>query len=213
MVAVFPLAGEERVALQGVSWKFYESMLQELGETRVVRVAYDRGVLEIMSPLMPHERGKCGIDRLIAALAEALDLPLVSAGSLTCKREDLSRGAEPDACYYIQNESLVRSKEHIRLPEDPPPDLVVEVEFSSSAIDKLSLYAAMGVPEFWRYDGSTLRVYSLVADEYVQQEMSPTFAPIPVAEMPRFLKEAREIGEIPMVKKFRAWVQQKIAEG
>jgi hypothetical protein len=82
MVAAFPLAGEERVALQGVSWKFYESMLQELGEARIARMAYDRGVLEIMSPLMPHERGKCSIDRLIAALAEALDLPLISAGSL-----------------------------------------------------------------------------------------------------------------------------------
>jgi Uma2 family endonuclease len=207
MVAVFPLAGEERVALQGVSWKFYESMLQELGETRVVRVTYDRGVLEITSPLMPHERGKCSIDRLIAALAEELDLPLVSADSLTCKREDLSRGAEPDACYYIQNERLVRSKAHIRLPEDPPPDLVVEIELSSSAIDKLSLYAAMGVPEFWRYDGSKLRIYSLIADRYVQQEISPTFTPIPVSEIPRCLKEAKEIGEIPMVKTFRAWVQ------
>jgi Uma2 family endonuclease len=210
MVAAFPLAGEERISLQSVSWQFYESMLQELGENRAVRVAYDRGVLEIMSPLMPHERGKCGIDRLIAALAEALDLPLVSAGSLTCKREDLNRGAEPDLCYYIQNERLVRSKEHIRLPEDPPPDLVIEIEFSSSAVDKLSLYAAMGVPEFWRYDGQKLRVYVLLANEYVQQEISPTFAPIPVKEMPKFLKEAKEIGEIPMVKKFRAWIQEKI---
>jgi hypothetical protein len=156
MVAVFPLAGEERIMLQGVSWKFYESMLQELGEARVVRVAYDRGMLEIMSPLMPHGRGKCGIDLLIAALAEA---------------------------------------------------------FSSSAIDKLSLYAAMGVPEFWRYDGTKLNVYVLLADKYVQQETSPTFAPIPVAEIPQFLREAKEIGEIPMVKKFRAWVQEIIARG
>lgn len=106
MVATVPNIGEERIVLQGVSWQFYESMLQELGESRSVRLTYDRGVLELMAPLMPHESGKCGIDRLIAVLAEELDLNFKSAGSLTCKREDLKRGAEVGCCPHTGIESL-----------------------------------------------------------------------------------------------------------
>jgi Uma2 family endonuclease len=212
MIATAPTVSEERVVLQNVSWHFYESMLQELGENRSVRLTYDRGVLELMSPLMPHESGKCGIDRLVAVLAEELDLNFKSAGSLTCKREDLKRGAEPDVCYYIQNEPLIRHKEQICLPDDPPPDLVVEVEFSSSAVNKLELYAAMGVPEFWRFDGRELRVFTLEGGSYMQQDNSPTFVPISIVEIPRFLLEAKRIGEIPMVRQFRAWVQEKMIQ-
>jgi Uma2 family endonuclease len=161
MTVATPVLAEERVVLQNVTWQLYELMLAQLGENRSVRLAYDQGILELMSPLMPHERSKRLLEKLIDIVLEELDISAVSVGSMTCKREDLGRGSEPDSGYYIQNEPLIRHRETVNLEEDPPPDLVLEVEYSRSAVNKLKLYAAMGVPEFWHYNGKTLRVYRL----------------------------------------------------
>jgi len=209
MTVATPVLAEERVVLQNVTWQLYELMLAQLGENRSVRLAYDQGILELMSPLMSHERSKRLLEKLIDIVLEELDIPAVSVGSMTCKREDLGRGSEPDSGYYLQNEPLIRHRETVNLEEDPPPDLVLEVEYSRSAVNKLKLYAAMGVPEFWRYNGKTLRIYQLFGQEYVQQENSLTFSPILVTEFPQFMQEAKDIGEVAMMKKFRAWVRSQ----
>lgn len=201
---------EQRVILQNISWQTFKAMLTETGEDRISLMTYDQGTLEIMTPLMPHERANRQIERLIWILVEELGLNILSVGSMTCKREDLERGAEPDSSYYIQNEPLVREKDEINLAEDPPPDLVLEVEYSRSAINKLRLYASMRVPEFWRYDGRSLRIYRLDKEEYHLCENSPTFAPVAVSEIPRFIKENKKIGEVAMVRSFRAWVRQQL---
>ena len=104
----------------------------------------------------------------------------------------------------------MRSKEEIDLNQDPPPDLVLEVEYSKSALNKLQLYAAIGVPEFWRYDSSNLRIYQLEARQYVQCENSLTFAPVRTSEIPRFLQQSKEIGEMGVKKAFRAWVKEQL---
>ena len=206
MVTSIPLAAEERITLPNVRWSFYETLLQEVGEHRTVRIAYDRGTLELMSPLSPHERSKRLLEKLIDALLEELDQPAVSVGSMTCKRQDLDRGAEPDTGYYIQQEQAVRTKETIDLNIDPPPDLVLEVEYSSPAIDKLDLYAALGIPELWRYDGQSLRLYQLQQGQYRETQTSLVFPSIPLTELPRFLQTAKQMGELVMIKQFRAWI-------
>lgn len=116
---------------------------------------------------------------------------------------------EPDSAYYLQNEPLIRQNAQIQLPNDPPPDLGVEIEYSSAALDKLPIYAALGVPEVWRYDGRSLFVYTLTASVYEETDLSPAFAPIPVKDIPGFLQLASTLGEIEMVRQFRAWVRQQ----
>jgi Uma2 family endonuclease len=209
MAIAASVLGEERVVLQNMTWQFYALMLEQLEETRSVRLAYDQGTLEIMSPLMPHERSKRLLEKLIDIVLEELNIPAVSVGSMTCKREDLGQGSEPDSSYYIRNEALVREKEIIDLEIDPPPDLILEVEYSHSAVNKLKLYAALGVPELWRYNGKELLIYRLEAQEYVRCETSLTFASLPIRELSKFVQEAKQIGEIPMVKKFRVWVREQ----
>jgi Uma2 family endonuclease len=39
--------------------------------------------------------------------------------------------SEPDECFYIQNLSAVKGKKRIDLNQDPPPDLVVEIDITS----------------------------------------------------------------------------------
>ncbi len=161
MVAIEPLA-ETRTLLTNISWQTFKVILAEMGSQRNNRIAYSSGIVEIMTPLMPHENSNRLIEAFIGVMCEELGLEIKRTGSLTLIGDDLERGGEPDSSYYIQNESLVRSKENIDLATDPPPDLVLEVEYSRSAIDKLALYASMEIPECWRFNGSILRVYTLI---------------------------------------------------
>lgn len=202
---------ETRDVLQNISWQTFKAMLADMGCERNKRLAYDNGILEIMTPLMPHENSNRMIEGFVLVLCEEFGLEVKSAGSLTMTRDDLEQGAEPDSSYYIQNEVLVRNKENIDLNIDPPPDLVLEVEYSKSKINKLILYAAMGVPEFWRYNGTVLRIYTLNNGQYFQSESSPTFGPVLVAEIPRFIQESKKIGQIAATRAFRSWVRQQMS--
>lgn len=203
------LPKDERIVLEAVSWQFYETLLREINDNRTLRIAYDRGRVELMSPSMPHERSKRLLEKLIDALLEELEQPAVSVGSMTCKRQDLARGVEPDTGYYIQNERSVRALSSIDLTQAPAPDLIVEVEYSSSAINKLDLYAALGVPELWRYDGQRLRIFQLQTGEYEMVQQSLAFPNLAILDLPKFMQLAKQEGEIVMIKQFRRWVQQQ----
>ena len=201
----------QRATLSNISWHTFETILAEMGDNRSTRLAYDHGTLEIMTPLMPHEHNNRLLEHLVFALAEELNLNLKSTGSVTCKRQDLQRGVEPDSSFYIQNEPVMRSKQNLDLSQDPPPDLVIEVDYTSASVDRLPIYLALGVPEVWRYDEPVMQIYQLREGVYLPCDVSPTFANLPLTtEIPRFLQESLKIGEIPMIRSFRDWVKQQI---
>lgn len=201
--------GEQRVLLKNISWHLFESLLEAVGEDRSSRLAYDQGTLEIMTPLLPHEHSKRLIEKLIDILVEELNLNIKSIGSMTCKREEVSRGIEPDSGFYIQNEPLVRDREEIDLDRDPPPDLMLEVDFTNSSLNKFPIYIALGVPEIWRYAEGNLQIYQLQQGQYIPVNSSPTFA-IPLTEIPRFLEQSNRVGEAQMLRTFRAWVREQL---
>jgi Uma2 family endonuclease len=200
------LSGEQRTLLQGVSWSTYESLLADLGEHRG-RIAYDNGMLEIMAPSKTHEGLKRIIGRLLETYSLEMGIEILSTSSLTLKRSELLKGAEADESYYVQNEAQVRHKD-IDLAVDPPPDLAIEVEISRSALDRLGIYAGLGVPELWRHDGNSLRVYLLSADgKYHLSEKSRAFSALPLEEFRRFLARWTSLSETQLVISFRDWVR------
>ncbi|MBD2561649.1 MULTISPECIES: Uma2 family endonuclease [Nostoc] len=201
---------EQRTVLDNVSWETFEALLRDTGEDRGSRFAYDCGVLEIMTPLFEHENPKIQFDRLIFALAVELKTKIRSAGSTTLKRKPIAKGIEPDSCYYIQNEPLIRGKQELDLTTDPAPDLAVEIDITSSSVNKFNIYAALGVGELWRYNGEILKFYQLVASEYIEIKSSIAFPLIYVSEMNRFIQQSKTMDEIDLVQSFRAWVQGKI---
>ncbi|MEA5580958.1 Uma2 family endonuclease [Nodularia harveyana UHCC-0300] len=201
----------QRAILPNISWDTFETILAEMGDNRATRLVYDHGTLEIMTPLMPYEYNNRLLEHLVFALAEELNLKLKSTGSVTCKRQDLQRGVEPDSSFYIQNEPVMRSKQNLDLSQDPPPDLVIEVDYTSASIDRLPIYLALGVPEVWRYDEPVMQIYQLREGVYIPCDVSLTFAHLPLTtQIPRFLQESLKIGEIPMIRSFRDWVKQQI---
>jgi len=208
MVAISTPA-ETRTLLENISWETFKAMLMDMGSSRNTRLAYENGTLEIMAPDMPHENSNRVIEGFVVALCEEIEKQYKRSGSLTLTRDDLERGGEPDSSYYIQNEYRVRNKEKIDLNIDPPPDLVLEVEYSKPKVDKFKIYAAIGVPEFWRFNGSVLRIYILSNGQYLEVDQSPTFSKVAVKEIPRFIQETRINGEMTTTRAFRAWVREQ----
>ena len=201
---------EQRTVLHNVSWETFEALLRDTGEDRGSRFAYDCGVLEIMTPLFEHENPKIQFDRFILVLAEELGIEIISAGSTTLKRRIAKRGIEPDTCYYIQSEPAIRGKVKLNLEKDPPPDLAIEIDITSSSVNKLGIYSALGVTELWRYDGQDLKFYQLGEGQYVECKFSIAFPIVSVSEISRFIEQSKSIGEIALLKSFRTWVKDKI---
>jgi Uma2 family endonuclease len=213
MTATLTQTPQAGFLLKNISWQTYESLVNELAEQPGIRLTYDRGNLEIMTPSAPHEKYKKILGRFVESVSDELNVEICSLGSLTCRREDLARGLEPDQCYYIENEDVVWDKQQIDLNQDPPPDLVVEIDVTSSSIDRLSLYASLGVPEVWRYDGNRLIIYQLEAHEYTERDVSPTFPFLSQVEMLRFLELRRTTKENALIRLFREWVRSQIQSG
>jgi len=199
---------EQRVIFHNLSWQAYQQILGALGESRSSRLTYDGGSLEITMPLEEHEVAVRLLELFIRILVEEMGLKIKTMGSTTLNRADLEKSAEPDNCYYIQNQSKVAGKK-VNLNEDPPPDLIVEVDITHTDINKLNLYASLGVPEFWRYNGQILRIYQLQNHQYAEVEKSPTFSWLLKDRLYQFLQES-QLDEVQASKAFRAWVQQQV---
>lgn len=201
---------QQSLLLQNISWSTYQSLVKDIAAQRGIRLTYDRGWLEIMAPLDPHESYKKVLGRFVEAVTEELNIEIRSLGSRTCQREDLERGLEPDQCYYIDNEPLVWNLEQIDLERDPPPDLVIEIDFTSSSINRMDLYATLGVSEVWRYEGS-LKICRLENEEYVECDRSPTFPFLSRSEIMRFLELRKTTRENTLLRMFREWVRSQIS--
>ncbi|MEM7795197.1 MAG: Uma2 family endonuclease [Cyanobacteria bacterium P01_C01_bin.118] len=213
MVSAVPLVkqpvpkpvGEQRVVFHSITWQSFLTMRQSLSPDRNTRLTYTEGTLEITMPLEIHEFSAWLIGRFIYILVSELGMELKTMGSTTLDRQALERSGEPDAAYYIQNQPLVAGRD-VDLEKDPPPDLIVEVDITHTDIDKLQLYAAMGVPEFWRYNGEIWRVYQLQDSAYEEVEKSPTFPQVAKVKLYEFLAMARE-SEMRADRELRAWVR------
>ncbi len=201
----------QRVLLCDVSWQEFEAILEDLGEHRASRVAYDNGTLEIMTPLPEHETNKELVSDLVKALLEELDIEFCSLGSTTFKNEEMNKGIEPDNCFYIQNEAAVRGKNRLDLTVDPPPDLALEIDVTSRTHP--SIYETLGVVELWRFEKGKLQINVLQAGKYITSEYSPNFPDLPLIEIiPPYLNQCRTVGRNKTIKAFRAWVREQIQQ-
>lgn len=201
---------EQRVVFRNLSWENYQQILAALGNKRSSRLTYDRGTLEITMPLEEHENAVRMVEVFIRILVVELGLKIKTMGSTTLNYPDLERSSEPDNCYYIQNQPQVANKK-VDLNTDPPPDLIVEVDITHTDIDKLNLYASMGVPEFWRYNRKNLCIYQLRDNQYTEVENTSIF-PLESFEVKEhfhgFLQNC-QIDEVDAENSFRDWVKQQ----
>jgi Uma2 family endonuclease len=200
---------EQRVIVRFVSWTTYEHLLADLSNQSSTRLTYDRGLLEIMCPLPEHEEWNRTIALLVEVLAEEMRIDVRNFGSTTFRRADLARGFEPDSCFYIQHEADISGKSTIDLTVDPPPDLVIEVDVTSGSLDKFPIYAQVGVPEVWRYDGQRLRIHILTAEHYVEAETSLALPLLTGPRLSETLAQSKTVKRTALLRSFRTWVRQE----
>jgi Uma2 family endonuclease len=206
-----PARGEQRLLLHAVDWQTYEKFLEAVGK-RPLRLTYDRGNLEIMAPSWNHEWWKRRFGFLMPILGAETSTAVQGGGATTYQREDLERGLEPDECFYLgQHAVQMRGPREIDLRRDPPPDLAIEIDISSSSLNRLSIYAALGVPELWRFDGAFLHAYRLAANGvYELCEHSLGFPFLPLGEFVQFLQKTQELEESALIRPFQAWIRAHI---
>ncbi|MBD2569325.1 Uma2 family endonuclease [Anabaena lutea] len=201
----------QRVLFEDVTWTELEAILEELGEHRAARIAYDRGMLEIIAPLPEHEFDKEIIGDLIKALLEELDIEFLSLDSTTFKNQVMEKGIEPDQCFYIKNEALIRGKKRLDLTIDPPPDLALEIDITSRTHP--NIYQALQVPELWRFEKGKLQINVLVDGNYVESQSSLNFPNLSLIEViPQYLEQSKTAGRNATVKSFRNWVRQHLSK-
>jgi Uma2 family endonuclease len=200
---------EQRVTLHNVSWETYVRLLADLHDCSAPRMTYDRGTLEIMSPSSEHERYNRTASQIVEELAVELDMNIDSLGSTTFRREDIDRGFEPDSCFYIRNVARVRGRKRIDLSTDPPPDLVIEIDITSPSLDKFPIFAQVGVPEVWMFDGNRLSIYELADSDYLERDASVAFPAVTAADITGFIKESETMARPEWVRKLRAWARER----
>jgi Uma2 family endonuclease len=207
-----PAHAEQRFLIYNIKWQTYDTLLNALGDGHHIRLTYDRGTLELMSPSPVHEMYKHWLGLFLTLLAIELNVRVKACGSTTFRREDLDRGLEPDECFYLANASRVRDWTVIDLTRDPPPDLAIEVDITSSSLNRMGIYAALKVRELWRFDGETLRFYRLGTNqEYEEVEFSPSFPSLPLGQVVPFLHQSTETDDdTRLVQAIRSWIQTDI---
>jgi Uma2 family endonuclease len=203
---------EQRFRISFINWEKYEQLAAWF-DGRHVRLTYDRGELELMTVSHRHEYNKHLLAVLLMASIEELDIDVHGGGSMTFKREDLERGLEPDECYWLQNEARMRGKQDYDQLNDPPPDLVLEVEVSRSVLDRMGIYAVMKVPEVWRWDGQQLRFCLLQRGKYAESVRSRALPMLATGEVVRFLNLQQTMSETKLLRAFRQWVRDQQAQG
>lgn len=181
----------QSVVLHNISWNSYKQITDSLQDETPAHFTFDRGKLEIMVLSLRHENLKKILAMLFERLSEALEIEIFAAGSTTFQRKDLERGFEPDECYYVRNAEMMRGKDSVDLDVDPPPDLTVEIDVKHSSLNRMSIFAAIGIPEVWRYDGENLIVYLLEDKDYRKSEESSVLTKVKSKELNRLIETGK----------------------
>ena len=205
--AIERLPRKGTLVLYGVPWDEYDEVLSQTGDKPAYRVSYNDGILKIMSPRPDHEYPKDVALKLATIYADEMDVMLESYGSTTYRRRKKAKGAEPDTSFYVQNASRMIARTEIDLEKDPPPDVVVEVDTTNESTDKFEIYAALRVPEIWRYADQHFEILVLNKDQYRKSSNSLALPLISAEILTEYLNRGKTEGQTAMLKAFRNFLR------
>jgi Uma2 family endonuclease len=184
--------GERRFVLHGVPWWTYVALRDALDQQGGLKMTYLEGALELMSPSTLHEDAKKIIARLVEVWAMERDVDLRGFGGATFRREAKERGLEPDECYKLG-----------KLEDEGVPDIAIEVIITTSLVDKMAVYAGLGVPEVWVWrEGGPLVVQRLVGHHYEPRSRSEVLPDLDLTELSKFVRPGEN--QTALAKAYRA---------
>jgi Uma2 family endonuclease len=191
---------ERRFLLTDVPWWTYVALRDVLESSRI-RMTYLEGILELMSPSELHEEEGKLIARLLEAWADEVDADLRGFKSATFRKEAGQRGAEPDECYTLGPK-----------PKDALPHLAIEVIISNPLVDKLEVYAGLGVAEVWMWRAGALAfvVHRLADSRYTVVDRSQLLPTLDLTLLASFVRPGES--HTALVKAFRVALRTKPAQ-
>ena len=199
------------MVLENIDWRTYSRLTRVFADRPGVRLTFDRGRLEIRSPLPAHETAAYLLGRFIDTITEQLSLPVKAGRSTTFRRRRRQRGLEADNSYWIANEAKVRGKQCIDLRIDPPPDLALEIDLTHSSLDRMGIYAALRVPEVWRLDDNGLSCHILQTDgKYAESPVSLAFPQLKPADLLPLLQLRPREEDNAIIRQLREWVRKLV---
>jgi Uma2 family endonuclease len=194
--------------ISGVNWENYIALMQELGDARSTRIAYANGVLEIRMPGQHHEALNRVLAAIVLTLAEELGYDFNDLGSMTINRPELSKGLEPDSCFYIQNAQAGQGL-GTTIANDLPPDLALEIDIAQRSDTKLSIYQAFSVPEVWLYQGDQVKIKHLDQDQYVDALTGRAFPLVSSNQLNQWLELRRSGTDLTVVRSVRQFCRSR----
>jgi len=206
-----------KVANKALGWKcpagwsaqersVWKELLEAVGEASGLRISYDEGTLQVISPSSKHKYLTKLIERLVDRITIHRRTKVLFYGSATLKKQSEQKGAEPDACFYVQTADVVGTKELIDFNHDPPPDVVLEIDIHHESISKFPIYATFGVPELWRYDEYQFFVYRLERNLYVETPVSLSFPLLTTQLLAQLLEQSKTAGQTATLRSLREWI-------
>jgi Uma2 family endonuclease len=201
------LPADTVVTFHDTSWEDYEELLARVGETAGMRISYGDGTLTVMTVSSEHESYERFIDRLVSLLSVRLRVNVRFFGSATMKKQKARRGLEPDGCFYVQTADALGKRLQLDFEVDPPPDIAVEIDVHHESLSKFPIYAVLGVPEIWRYDGSQLTIHLRDNDKYVAAGQSRGLPILTGELLTDFLRRLRDDGELKAMLAFEEWLK------
>jgi Uma2 family endonuclease len=210
MSTAVPPSRDRPAVLYDIDWHTYTRLLHVFERSRRLRLTYDRGILEIREPLFEYEVPGGIAGRFVHVLTEELNLSMRGGGSVTLRRKRKQRGLESYNCYWIASAPRMKGKTHLDLRIDPPPDLAIEVDVRNSWLNRMSIYAAVSVPEVWRVSGRSLTFNILTAGAYQVHPNSLAFPQLASVALAGFLGQIGQTDDTTLVRQFRVWVRQHL---
>ena len=204
--------GDQRITIRGLNWEIYDRLSDAIGTRQSIYLAYDGKDLEIMTKGLFHEDYKERLGKLIAAVTAILGIRRRTLGATTWKRPEIARGLEADQCYYFTPEKIAadaaaRARKSEDIADYPNPDLAVEIDLSRSEIDRPAIYAALRVPEIWRFDGESVVIEHLGPDGKYFPVESSQFLPVTAADILRWLVQEDSSDELEYERRLAEWAR------
>lgn len=199
------------LTLSGVSWEEYENLVRAVGEAPSLRISYDQGRMQIMTLSFKHEYYARIVEQMVGIIRLILRPKVVFFGSPTLKKQKRLKGAEPDACFYVQNAQIIANKINLDLRIDPPPDVVLEVDIYHESISRFHIYEGLGVPELWHYDEQRLTIYQLQEGRYEATANSLAFPILTSDVLTEFLTRSQSEGQDETLLAFEEWLRAQNA--
>ena len=176
---MFALVSPEKIQLPPGSvvrlpatWQEYQSLYDRRGDDSIPRLKYRHGEVILMSPLPIHGRDAHLMANIVSTLLDSDDREYDAFTPVTMTLPEES-SIEPDYCFYIDNWQAVSGKKRIDWQNDPPPDLVLEIDVTSYS--DIRDYLPYRVPEVWLFRKQQLLIYQLQGETYQLQTQSCYF--------------------------------------